>query len=126
MLLHSSRVHITSLYISKYSVLPPPGLALSKTFNQLLQQLSHKSDLPSRMLPFSLGCAVMSIVSGIVVSRTGQYRPVMWVSYAIFAAGMGLMIMLGDDSTTYVRSSSETSSKLTVGESPVLKKYFIL
>ncbi|KIM48915.1 hypothetical protein M413DRAFT_438091 [Hebeloma cylindrosporum] len=52
------------------------------------------------MLPFSLGCAVMSIFAGIVVSRTGQYRPVMWVSYAIFAVGMGLMIMLDDNSTT--------------------------
>ncbi|KAF8163478.1 MFS amino acid permease [Crassisporium funariophilum] len=52
------------------------------------------------MLPFSLGCAVFSAISGVLVSRTGQYRPVMWVSFAIFTTGMGLMIMLDGTSTT--------------------------
>jgi hypothetical protein len=52
------------------------------------------------MLPFSLGSAAFSIVGGVVVSRTGVYRPVMWVSFAIFALGMGLMIMLDAYSTT--------------------------
>ncbi|KAF9475844.1 MFS amino acid permease [Pholiota conissans] len=46
------------------------------------------------MLPFSLGCAAISAISGVVVSRTGKYRPVLWVAFAVFAIGMGLMIML--------------------------------
>ncbi|KAF4614997.1 hypothetical protein D9613_002702 [Agrocybe pediades] len=56
-----------------------------------------------QMLPFSLGCAVLSAVSGVLVSRTGQYRIVMWVAYPIFALGMGLMIMLDDNSSTAVK-----------------------
>ncbi|KAF8798178.1 MFS general substrate transporter [Phlegmacium glaucopus] len=52
------------------------------------------------MLPFSLGAAVLSAISGIVVSRTGLYRPVMWFGYALFALGMGLMIMLDANSST--------------------------
>ncbi|CAA7271543.1 unnamed protein product [Cyclocybe aegerita] len=52
------------------------------------------------MLPYSLGCALLSAVSGVLVSRTGKYRPVMWVSFAIFTLGMGLMIMLDGTSTT--------------------------
>jgi len=51
-----------------------------------------------QMLPYSLGCALTSAVSGVLVSRTGQYRSVMWVAYLIFTLGMGLMIML--DSTS--------------------------
>ncbi|KAF8969828.1 major facilitator superfamily domain-containing protein [Flammula alnicola] len=51
------------------------------------------------MLPFSLGCAATSAISGVIVSRTGQYRSMMWVAYAIFAIGMGTMIMLDSHST---------------------------
>uniref|UniRef100_A0A8H7Y510 Major facilitator superfamily (MFS) profile domain-containing protein n=1 Tax=Psilocybe cubensis TaxID=181762 RepID=A0A8H7Y510_PSICU len=53
-----------------------------------------------RMLPYSLGCAVLSALSGVLVSKTGRYRPVMWVAFAVFATGMGLMIMLDAQSTT--------------------------
>ncbi|KAF8637399.1 hypothetical protein AX17_002894 [Amanita inopinata Kibby_2008] len=47
-----------------------------------------------QMVPFSLGSSVLSIISGIIVSRTGQYRTVMQAAFAIFALGMGLMIRL--------------------------------
>ncbi|KAF8201537.1 MFS amino acid permease [Pholiota molesta] len=46
------------------------------------------------MLPFSLGCAAVSAISGVVVSRTGKYRPVLWIAFAIFTVGMGLMTRL--------------------------------
>lgn len=55
------------------------------------------------MLPFSLGCAVTSAVAGIVVSRTGQYRPVMWGAFAVFTLGMGLMTMLDSHSSTALK-----------------------
>jgi len=55
-----------------------------------------------RMLPFSLGCSAISAFSGILVSRTGQYRPLMQVAFAIFALGMGLMIQLTSTSSMYV------------------------
>ncbi|TFK30129.1 MFS general substrate transporter [Coprinopsis marcescibilis] len=51
-------------------------------------------------IPYSLGCSIMSVVSGIIVSKTGRYRPVMWVSFAIFTLGMGLMTQLDGTSTT--------------------------
>ncbi|GLB34845.1 putative membrane transporter [Lyophyllum shimeji] len=52
-----------------------------------------------QMLPFSLGCSITSALGGMVVSRTGQYRPTMWISYAVFAIGMGLMYMLNGTSS---------------------------
>jgi len=53
-----------------------------------------------KMLPFSLGSAVISATSGQVVARTGRWRPVMWVGWGIFTLGFGLMIMLSETSTT--------------------------
>lgn len=50
------------------------------------------------MLPYSLGCAATSAVAGIVVSRTGRYYEMLWSSFAVFAVGMGLMIMLDERS----------------------------
>ncbi|EAU88799.2 membrane transporter [Coprinopsis cinerea okayama7 len=51
-------------------------------------------------IPYSLGCAFTSAVSGIVVSKTGSYRPMMWGAFAVFTLGMGLMTMLDGDSST--------------------------
>ncbi|RXW18730.1 hypothetical protein EST38_g7128 [Candolleomyces aberdarensis] len=52
------------------------------------------------MLPYSLGCALTSAVAGIIVTRTGRYREMMWISFAVFAIGMGLMTMLDGSSST--------------------------
>ncbi|CDO68306.1 hypothetical protein BN946_scf184799.g33 [Trametes cinnabarina] len=53
-----------------------------------------------RMLPFSLGGALFSIVSGQITSRTGSWRPIMWVAWAIMVLGWGLMTMLDEHSNT--------------------------
>ena len=53
-----------------------------------------------RMLPFSLGGAFFSAAGGIVVSRTGLYRPVMWFAWSVMLLGWGLMTMLDDNSNT--------------------------
>ncbi|KAK0239988.1 major facilitator superfamily domain-containing protein [Armillaria nabsnona] len=53
-----------------------------------------------RMLPFSLGSSLTSATMGYVVSRTGEYRPVIWISWAVFTLGYGLMIMLDSYSNT--------------------------
>jgi len=47
-----------------------------------------------KMLTFSLGTALISIVSGLAVSKTGRYRPIIWVAYSLMTLGMGLMITL--------------------------------
>ncbi|KAG6836786.1 hypothetical protein H0H93_003207 [Arthromyces matolae] len=51
------------------------------------------------MLSFSLLGAFASIVSGLVVTRTGQYRPVLWFAYAVCTLGFGIMSMLKGSSS---------------------------
>ncbi|KAL0946650.1 hypothetical protein HGRIS_012844 [Hohenbuehelia grisea] len=67
------------------------------------------------MLPFSMGGALFSAVSGIVVSRTGQYRYVMWVAWAIFTLGYGLMSRLDDTSNTAEKVLYPLVSALGIG-----------
>ncbi|KAG2137516.1 MFS general substrate transporter [Suillus clintonianus] len=43
--------------------------------------------------------SVMAIASGIVVSRTGSYRPIMWFGWTVMTLGCGLMIMLDNTAT---------------------------
>jgi hypothetical protein len=51
-----------------------------------------------RQLPLSLGSAFSAIIAGLVVSKTGKYKPVMLVGWTLMAVGFGIMIML-DEST---------------------------
>ncbi|KAH9030951.1 MFS general substrate transporter [Lactarius hengduanensis] len=53
-----------------------------------------------RMIPFSLGAAVISAVAGIAVTRTGTYRGIIWAAWAMMILGWGLMITLDDRSNT--------------------------
>ncbi|PCH38195.1 MFS amino acid permease [Wolfiporia cocos MD-104 SS10] len=53
-----------------------------------------------KMLPYSLGSAMMSVMSGQIVARSGRWRPIMWAGWAVFTLGYGLMIMLSDTSST--------------------------
>ncbi|KAK0210903.1 MFS general substrate transporter [Desarmillaria ectypa] len=53
-----------------------------------------------RMLPFSLGSSFTSASIGYFVSRTGEYRLAIWISWAVFTLGYGLMIMLDSHSNT--------------------------
>lgn len=79
---------------------------------------SLTSGFRSRMLPYSLGCAVTSALAGMVVSRTAQYRPMMQGSFAVFTLGMGLMIMLDDTSSVYATIRHDISLALTYDVSP--------
>ncbi|KAJ7271912.1 MFS general substrate transporter [Mycena haematopus] len=51
-----------------------------------------------RMLPFSLGAAIVSASSGQVVTRIKAYRPVIWWAWPVMTLGFGLMITLDDKS----------------------------
>ncbi|KAK7467253.1 hypothetical protein VKT23_004310 [Stygiomarasmius scandens] len=51
-----------------------------------------------RMIPFSCGASIFSAVSGILVTKTREYRPIMWAGWAVFTLGYGLMIMLDANS----------------------------
>ena len=50
------------------------------------------------MLPFSLGAALFSAISGVVVTKSGRYRPIIWVALSVFTLGSGLMYMLDSKS----------------------------
>ncbi|TDL18787.1 MFS general substrate transporter [Rickenella mellea] len=52
-----------------------------------------------QQMPFSLVASALAVISGAIVSKTGQYRPVMWWGCAIMTLGYGLMIMLDEKST---------------------------
>ena len=54
----------------------------------------------SRMIPFSLSASVTSIISGVLVTRIGAYRGVIWVAWALMVLGWGLMTTLDDKSNT--------------------------
>jgi len=56
-----------------------------------------------RMLPFSLGASLFSAISGIVVTKTGRYRPIIWLALAVFTLGYGLMYLLDSKSNVAMK-----------------------
>lgn len=40
-----------------------------------------------QQMPFSLGSALVAIVSGIILSKIGKYRPVLWVGWVVMTIG---------------------------------------
>ncbi|KAG2157288.1 major facilitator superfamily domain-containing protein [Suillus clintonianus] len=68
-----------------------------------------------RMLPYSLSSALMSAVSGMVVSRTGSYRPVMWFGWVVMTLGWGLMIMLDNTSSNVEKEIYPFIAALGIG-----------
>jgi len=54
------------------------------------------------MLPYSLGGAGFSAISGILLSRIKSYRFIMWFAWVVMVLGWGLMTQLDDRSTTFV------------------------
>ncbi|KAL1757167.1 major facilitator superfamily domain-containing protein [Schizophyllum commune] len=68
-----------------------------------------------RMIPFSLGAALMSAASGIIVSKTGDYRWLMMITYAVFCLGYGSMTMLDDQSSNAVKEILPLIAALGLG-----------
>ena len=54
-----------------------------------------------RQLPLSLGASLMAMMSGLIVSKTGRYRPLIWIGFAVMTLGYGLLIMLDEDTSTW-------------------------
>ncbi|KDQ18065.1 hypothetical protein BOTBODRAFT_29384 [Botryobasidium botryosum FD-172 SS1] len=52
-----------------------------------------------KMLPFSFGMAAWSILVGVVINRTGDYRLIFRLSWALATLGFGLMTMLSSISS---------------------------
>ncbi|KAJ7123166.1 MFS general substrate transporter [Mycena epipterygia] len=67
------------------------------------------------IIPFSLLSSLTSALGGYVVSRMGDYRPIMWISYAVMAIGYGLMIMLDDRSSIALQIIYPTIAGIGLG-----------
>ncbi|TDL24822.1 MFS amino acid permease [Rickenella mellea] len=68
-----------------------------------------------RMLPYSLGSAVVSALSGILVSRLQKYREIMWFAWGIMTVGYGLMTQLDDRSNVAERALFPLVAALGIG-----------
>ncbi|KAJ7618403.1 MFS general substrate transporter [Roridomyces roridus] len=67
------------------------------------------------IISFSVVSSITSALAGIVVSRMGDFRPVMWVSYAITTLGYGLMIMLNEKSSLALQIILPTIAGFGIG-----------
>ncbi|KAJ7165570.1 MFS amino acid permease [Mycena crocata] len=67
------------------------------------------------IIPFSLLSSLTSGLGGYVVSRMGDYRPIMWISYAGMAVGYGLMIMLDERSSIALQIIYPTIAGIGLG-----------
>ncbi|KAJ4487828.1 MFS amino acid permease [Lentinula aciculospora] len=115
---------VYEMFTTKSAILPPrlfktrtTSIVLLSTFLHALSFFQGAYYLPLyyqilgasatgsgvRMLPFSLGSALTSAISGVVVSKTREYRLVMWLSWAISVVGYGLMTMLDSHSNTAMK-----------------------
>lgn len=52
-----------------------------------------------RTLPFSLGSSITSMAGGLIVAKTGRYKELIALSLAIYALGLGTMILLDERSS---------------------------
>ncbi|KIK57685.1 hypothetical protein GYMLUDRAFT_203254 [Collybiopsis luxurians FD-317 M1] len=68
-----------------------------------------------RNLSFSLGSSLTSAVAGVIVSRTREYRFVMWIAWAIFTVGYGLMTTLDSHSNTAKKELYPLVAALGIG-----------
>ncbi|KAJ7097805.1 MFS amino acid permease [Mycena belliarum] len=68
-----------------------------------------------RMLPFSLGGAIVSAGAGQVVTRIRAYRPVIWFAWPVMTLGFGLMISLDEHSGAAKESVYPLIAALGVG-----------
>jgi len=62
------------------------------------------------MLPFSLGGALVALISGQIPSRLGDVRSIMWFAWTVVTLGFGLMIQLDDHSNKYVYLAKGSST----------------
>ncbi|KAF5389816.1 hypothetical protein D9757_003708 [Collybiopsis confluens] len=112
---------VFEMYTTKSAILPPrlfktrtTGIILVSTFLHAISFFTGAYYLPVyyqilgasatgsgvKNLAFSLGSSLTSAVSGMIVSRTKRYRPVMWISWGLFLLGYGLMTTLDSHSNT--------------------------
>lgn len=75
-----------------------PGVYYLPLYYQVLGSSATGAGI--RMIPYSVGSAIISVVVGFTVTRTGAYRGIIWAAWAIMVVGWGLMTTLDDHSST--------------------------
>ncbi|KAG6376367.1 MFS general substrate transporter [Boletus reticuloceps] len=68
-----------------------------------------------KMLPYSLSGAMMSALSGMLIARTGSYRPVIWGGWVVMTIGWGLMTMLDNTSSIATQEIYPLITALGIG-----------
>lgn len=65
------------------------------------QSVKEASPLRSGVLlvPLIVATAGMGVINGVIIHRTGQYRPSMWVGTVLMTIGNGLFILLDADTS---------------------------
>ncbi|KAK6704495.1 hypothetical protein SNK05_008414 [Fusarium graminearum] len=53
------------------------------------------------VLPFTGTVAPAAVVVGLLITKTGTYRPFIWAGWTLVPLGMGLMMLLEKDTETY-------------------------
>lgn len=69
-----------------------------------------------QQLPFSLVSALASFFSGLVITYTRAYRPVLLFGFVVYTLGQGLMILLDADSSVAVQEIT-----ILIGELQLLR-----
>ncbi|KAH7929758.1 MFS general substrate transporter [Leucogyrophana mollusca] len=127
---------INEIYTTRSAIIPPrlfktrtTGIILICVFLHALTFFAGSYYLPLyyqvlgasatssgiRMLPYSLGGAALSAISGIIVTRTGSYRPIMWFAWVVMTLGWGLMIQLDNTSSTAVKEIYPLVTAIGIG-----------
>ncbi|KAK7053805.1 membrane transporter [Favolaschia claudopus] len=67
------------------------------------------------IIPFSILSSVTSALGGYIVSRTGDYRFIIWFGYLVMAIGYGLMIMLDEKTSIALQIIYPTIAGIGLG-----------
>ncbi|KAI8671387.1 hypothetical protein NCS57_00613700 [Fusarium keratoplasticum] len=62
---------------------------------------SSPIDAGVAVLPFTGTVAPAAVVVGLLIAKTGAYRPFIWLGWALVPLGMGLMMLLEKDTETW-------------------------
>ncbi|GJJ12694.1 hypothetical protein Clacol_006938 [Clathrus columnatus] len=96
---------------TKRSPILPPRLFKTRTTNK-----SHELTIQYvRMLPFSLGAAGVSAFQGLLVTKLGDYRGIIWFSWTVMTLGFGLMIQLTDTTSNALKAVYPLIAAIGVG-----------
>jgi hypothetical protein len=85
-----------------FQVLGSSALLAGVRYVSLHASSSKCLHLCVRMIPYSFASSITSVIGGLLIAKTGRYRVIIWVAWAIMVLGYGLLTMLNERSSVYV------------------------